>query len=1789
MDLAVGRSLVQRWRTGDGHPVPAPPDPAQVSKAQRGVLVFERLRPGTAVFNLRYAVRHAGVLDEDRLDSALAALVRRHPALRGTFIDGDHGPIRIIRDKTTVTAQWTELRHRPPLQRLAPALDHAAQVAAAPFDLAHGPLVRVHGYRLDDDERLLVFVAHHLVCDGGSMRVLLAELDAAYRGELHGVAPEPAPATADPSALDYWLDHLAGLPELDLPPDRTRPVQPTFQAGSVPLAIPAELVANAERLARSESTTLFAVVLAAFQLLLGEHSGQHDFAVGSPEAGRSRAGGHSAVGLLSDLLVLRADLSGRPSFRELVRRARAASLAALAHRGVPFEDLVAALSPGRQLDGALVRASVAFQGDWGQPTLAGAPLEQVVVARPGLRYDVELHLWPDRGGLWGTWDYRAETFEPATATRMAERLPVLLARILAAPDRPIDQLDLLTEQDRVLIARWGRGPEPDDPDVSLVDLFTSQVARTPDAIAIEDTRRELTYRQLDERSDRLAHYLRGQSVEAGDVVGIRLGRSVDLAVAMLGILKVGAAYLPLDPAYPADRTEYMLTDSGARMVLTGAELATLDEVPVPEVDIGPVSPDQPAYVLYTSGSTGRPKGVLLTHRSAVTMVLWGKRTFPPEQLSRVLASTSVCFDVSVFEIFTPLCAGGTVVVVDNALSLLADPPEVTMVCAVPSAARALVAAGALPRSTRVVGLGGEAITGTLVDDLYATGHIDAVVNLYGPTEDTTYSTHAVLLPEEQPPPIGALLPHGRGYVLDRALRPAPVGAVGELYLAGRGLSCGYVNQPALTSSRYVADPFAATPGERMYRTGDMVRYRPDGALLYLGRRDFQVKVRGQRIELGEIETVLQRHPHVDEAVVSLAPGGLVGYLTARLPGTPDLDDLRAYLRRTLPVVMIPTSLVVLDALPRTPNGKVDRLALPAPDAPAAVGGEPPRGADEELVAEVWRQVLDLDAVGRDDDFFDLGGDSLMAGEVLNRLRERAGHGLSLRLVFENSRLADLAAALPARESNQPGPAVVPRSPDAKPVLSFEQQRTWLECQLKANVAYNIHGRQWLRGPLDVAVLERSIRAVIDRHESLRTAFPLVGGLPVQRVSEPDPSWQMTVEDLSEHGSGGALAAQRLADAQAAMAFDLAAGPLFRCLLVRLGDTDHLLSMTAHHIISDGRSIGLMLREISALYRAGGDADRAGLPPLPVQYLDYAVWQRDTLTGERLAESIAYWRDRLASAPPALTLPIARRRLPSHGTVGGKVSATLGSDEVAALHKLCRVHGVTPFMAMLAALATVLRRWSGQDDVVIGVPVNTREAAGTDALVGLFVNTVPLRVELTGEPAFSEILDRVRRTAVDGYVKHGDTPFDILVKELRAVRDPSRTPLFQVVLNLIEGAEDGWQLPGIVVETPDHPGQPTKFDLNLDVHHSGDDYRLDLLYHPERYDSSTMRALLDQLAAVLAAAADDPARGILEYELADPHEDSTGERSEADGDTAAATAGSSGLTGDDRVAVLTGDPGLAMCARSSALATGAVLAVADEATLHDAEALVTWLRDLAATAIYLAAPLLRTLGSHPPGPVLPLVRHAFLDNRGDLTAHDVELVRQLAPGCRVVALYRPAAAGAPLAAYEVPAAWSPSTAPLRVPIGRLVTGRPASLLNPAGRPAAVGEVAELWLDGVRTGDAVRRRPDHLLEFAGLAAAGGPAAGSADLLEVVAVLRDVPEIRDVVVTQTRGSGDGPVLAAYLACRDSVDLGQLRQRLVTHLPEYLVPEHLVTLERLPLTPGGEYDLAALPDPAVCPRAAQ
>lgn len=1467
-DLTAGRSLVRRWRSAPAGLGDTGPGPHPLTHAQHGIWLFERLHPESAVFNLTYAAEHTGSLDRDRLDRALATLLDRHPALRSTFAAGSDGPGRTVAPAPAVHADWVDLRAADPTGRPAATEASVARVAARPFDLTVGPLVRLQVIRSGDRDSLLVLVAHHLVCDGGSLAVLLRELAAAYDGQpLPPPVTTPPPGPVDAAALDWWRTALAGLPTLDLPGNGP-PGRPTFGAVSVPVRLPVDLLRGVERLAVEEAVTPFAVLLAAYQVLLGRHAGQTDFAVGTLEAGRAGPGLYDAVGLLANPLVLRADLGGRPGFRALVRRAHRTFLDAYAHRRAPLEEVVAAIAPGHGADRPpLAQAYLVYHGDRAAASLAGSPLTPVPVQRPGLRHDLELHLWRTPDGLDGVLDVSTDRFDPDLAERVAERWPVLLAAVLADPDRPVARLDIRTgaEQARVLAASAAPGPEL-APGLRLFDLVGAQARRTPDATAVTDGRRQLSYRELEARANQLAARLRADGVGPHRLVGLQLRRDVDMVVAMLGVLKTGAGYVPLDPAYPAERLRAMQGDAGVDRVLT-----TLDDLELADQpDTEPVEvaggPEDLAYVLYTSGSTGRPKGVMITHGSAVRLVEWLGREFGPDGMRRALAATSVSFDVSVAEIFGPLSVGGTVVVVDNVLALLApDAPSVTMVTMVPSAARELVNSGALSPSVRIVGLGGEAPSRAIVTDLAATGTVERIYNLYGPTEDTTYSTFAVVAPGATPG-IGRPLPGERAYVLDAELQPVPVGVVGELYLGGPGLARGYVGQPAATAERFVADTVAPAAGRRMYRTGDLVWHRPDGSLAYLGRRDLQVKVRGQRIELGEIESVLQGHPDVADCVVAVPDRHLVGYLTVPAGGDVDLVDVRAHLRARLPETMVPQHLVVLPALPRTSSGKVDRLALPAVAlAPATAVGAPPQGPREELVAAVWREVLEVAVVDRRDDFFDLGGHSLLSTQVLNRLRRRVGVDLPLALVLEHSVLADLAAALPAPDGAGAGlenttgaGATIPRAPrrpaaDGTLVAAASrgQESLWLFSALDpgAQRAYTIQGGLSLTGPLQVGLLEAALTAVVMRHEVLRTTFRVEGDRIVQ-VIHPEPRVDLVTVPVADEAGLQQLAEGAYAD------LDLADGPLLRVHLADVGGERHVLLLTVHHIVADGWSLAALSEQIGTAYAAALAGRPAELPDLVVQYADYADWQNQALADGAFAAGLAYWRNQLDGlAQLDLFTDHARPAQPSYqgALVRHRIPAALADR----LRCTAADHRATVFPVLLAPFLVLLQRHSGQRDVAVGVPVAGRFRHELEPLVGLFVNAVVLRTQIRDDDRARDLLDRVRRVALEAFT-HQEVPLEAIVDQQRLTAAPGSPPLFNVMFNYLSQPAAQLEVPGLQVQ-PYEPTRPTtKFDLELYLEDAADgSIELALCLNQGLFTLDTGRLLLEQYGRLVAQLVDDP--------------------------------------------------------------------------------------------------------------------------------------------------------------------------------------------------------------------------------------------------------------------------------------------------------------------------------------------
>nr|UXE44649.1 linear gramicidin synthase subunit B [uncultured bacterium] len=1045
-------------------------------------------------------------------------------------------------------------------------------------------------------------------------------------------------------------------------------------------------------------------------------------------------------------------------------------------------------------------------------------------------------------------------------------------------------------------------------DDCLHDLVSRQAARTPGAVALVCRGERITYADLDARATRLADELRALGVGPEVRVALYLDRSPLLVVGILGVLKAGGAYVPLDPAYPRERIEFILADAGAPLVLTrqalldrvpsgsGRTLALDGDRPDGSSIAGPRSPSAPpraadpdnlAYLIYTSGSTGRAKGVAIAHRSAVALLRWVYQTYSPADLAGVLFSTSVCFDLSIFELFAPLCCGGAVVLCENLLHFpsLPAPAEVTLINTVPSAMTALLRLGDLPATVRVVNLAGEPLPQRLVEAVYRQSAAHSVWNLYGPSEDTTYST-AASIPRAVPdvPPIGAPIPGTEAWVLDGEMRPVRHGEVGELYLGGAGLSRGYLDRPGLTADRYLPDPFGE-PGARLYRTGDRVRWLPDGKLEYLGRVDHQVKLRGFRIELGEIEATLGRHADVRAAAAVVSPGAdgeprLVAYLEGEGRRAVDVAAVRAWLREKLPEHMIPAAWVVMDALPLNPSGKVDRRALPPPEAAAPTEvDEPaaPRTPTEAALLAMWQDVLGATRVGVTDRFFDLGGHSLMATRLVARIRERLGVDVPLRAIFDDPTIEKLAAAIDTSPQSSTASTAAGGSAAAipaarrseRPRLSSVQRRLWFLDQLESprgSALYNIPAALRMHGPLDPGALERAFTRVVARHEALRTTF-VVGddGEPWQAIAPPAPV-PLPIVDLSMLPAAEREAeALRLSLADARCPFDLAQGPLLRATLLRLDEGDHLLSLQVHHIASDDWSQWVMFRELSELYRADVAGQAPSLEAPSLSYAEFSEAQGRRLGGAAFDTMLAAWKRRLDGAPPLLPLPTDRPRPAAQRHLGAQLGFSLPSSLVNALEALARGAGVTLYMTALAAFQALLARYSGQDDIVVGSPIAGRTQRGTEAMIGFFVNTLAMRTDLSGNPTFRELLGRVRDVALEAYESQ-DLPFERVVEAVRPERSLGHGPIVQVMFALQNAPTAVLALPGISVAPVDLHNGTAKFDLTVTLEAEGEALRGRVEYDSDLFDEDRVARLAGHYRALLESVAADPEQPIASVPL-----------------------------------------------------------------------------------------------------------------------------------------------------------------------------------------------------------------------------------------------------------------------------------------------------------------------------------
>ncbi|MET0395681.1 MAG: amino acid adenylation domain-containing protein, partial [Longimicrobiaceae bacterium] len=1376
---------------------------------------------------------------------------------------------------------------------------------------------------------MLCFTLHHVVGDGWSTEIMVRELSALY-GAFGRGDPSPLPELpvqyADfavwqrewlggevlEAQLAFWREQLRGAPPLlEIPTDRPRSAGQGAQAGRHDFALSAAATAGLRALSRCEGATLFMTLLAGWQALLGRWAGQDDVVVGSTIAGRTRRETEGLIGFFVNMLALRADLSGDPSWTELLGRVRERTVGAYDHQELPFERLVDELgverslahSPVFQATFALNRAGA---GD-GAPRLGDLALEAFGGGAHASKFDLELVFGEAGDGLEGALVYRAALFEAATVARLCGHLEATLGAMADGPRRPVSAVALLRGAERAQVLEAWNATRADYPAATLHALVSAQAARTPDAVAVAFEGESLTYAALEARADALAARLRRLGVGPETRVGVCAERSVELVVALLAVLKAGGAYVPLDPSYPANRLAYMLVDSGVRVLLAQERLAAL----LPSVDaavlvldgseeyevrstlhtaqsedgVPSLSHSQSlAYVIYTSGSTGRPKGAMNAHRGIVNRLLWMQEEYGLGADDVVLQKTPFSFDVSVWEFFWPLISGAKLVLAkpdghrDPAyLSELIEREGVTTLHFVPPMLHAFLDAGEPGRcgSLRRVMCSGEALPYELTERFRAALPGAGLHNLYGPTEAAVDVTYWACEPRERRVvPIGRPVANTRLYVLDGAGEPVPVGVPGELLLGGVQVGRGYLGRPELTAEKFVPDPFSAEAGARLYRTGDRARWTPAGEVEYLGRLDHQVKIRGFRIEPGEIEAALLEHPAVGEAVVLVredAPNDrrLAAYVAAAAGAEVTGEALREHLRRSLPGHMVPAAFVALESLPLTPNGKVDRRMLPAPEAMEDEGYVGPRTVAEELLAGIWAEVLHLDRVGAEESFFELGGYSLLATQVVSRARQAFGVEVPLRALFEALTVAGLAARIEALRSA--GTSLAPpmqRVSREEPLpVSFAQQRLWVVDRLEPDSpAYNMPYALRLRGALDTGALQTSLDALVARHETLRTTFAEHQGGPVQVVHPPAPVAlrELDLRDLpaAEREAG----AERLETEEALLPFDLARGPLLRTTLLRLADDEHVLCFTLHHIVTDGWSRGVLVREASALYAAALRGEAAQLPELEIQYADFAVWQRRWLSGETLEEQLGYWRERLAGAPPLLEVPVDRPRSLGLGARAGTHNFSLPARLSSELRALSRREGTTLFMTVLSGWQALLGRYAGQDDVVVGSPIAGRNRRETEGLIGFFVNMLALRADLGGDPTWAELLGRVREEAL-GAFEHQDLPFERLVEELVTERSRTHSPLFQVVfaLNRSSGREE-LSLDKVKLEPFGEGGGVARFDLNLAVMDEEEALAASLTYREGLFEAETAARMAAHFEALLEAMAAAPGQRLSEVSL-----------------------------------------------------------------------------------------------------------------------------------------------------------------------------------------------------------------------------------------------------------------------------------------------------------------------------------
>ncbi|AFE10580.1 Long-chain-fatty-acid--CoA ligase [Corallococcus coralloides DSM 2259] len=1484
--------------------------PPPLSFAQQRLWFIDQLQPGLALYNLPIVLRATGPLNVEAFQRALQALVDRHEVLRTTFTQERGQPVQRIAPTLELTVSSVDLRALPEPERDAEALRLAKAEMLRPFDLEKGPLLRATWIRLDANDHVLALVLHHIVFDIWSMGVLVREVLALYDAFSHGrqaTLPPPKIQYADwavwqrgsaqqavlEKQLAYWRERLTGLEMLELPTDHPR-AGAGVRGGALPFRIQQGPWEALKAHARKEGVTPFMVLLAALEVVLAHESGQYDVAVGTPVAGRNRREVEGLIGFFVSTVVMRTDLSGNPTLRELLGRVRKTCVEAYAQQDIPLEQIVAALQPGREAGQTpFYRVSFNFQNSpLSEVHIPGLVLRPIVMESGLAKLDLSLQLTEGAEGLTGLWEYSTDLYEERTVLRWMDGFQRVVRTLVEKPELRIGDVEWMgAEERRRVVEEWNRTQKAYGPkDECGHEVFEAVVDARPEAEAVRTEAGGVSYAEVDAKANQLAHHLKGLGVGPEVRVGLLVERSVEWVVGMLAVLKAGGAFVPVDVTLPAMRVGELLEESGVALVLTNSTLA--DELPtgnavlvlldddssriVRQPKTRPakrVGPESLAYVLFTSGSTGKPKGVMVRHGSLANMAHAVAEAHGVKPEDRVLQYASPGFDASVAEVFSTLAAGASLCLAPRealmpggALEATVKALGATVVTLTPSVLGQVQDGGL--EGIRTLISAGEAVPSALVRK-WSEGR--RMLNGYGPTEVTVCASVATSLSPERVT-VGKPLGNVRLYVLDEAQRPVGVGVVGELYVGGAGLARGYLGQPALTAERFLPDGFSGEAGSRLYRTGDLVRWGEDGDVEYVGRRDGQVKVRGMRLEVGEVEGVLATHPAVKQAAVVAKKDATGTKLWAYVVGDVEAAALREWLRERVPEHMVPTAYGTLEALPLTSSGKVDRAKLPALTAdatPRAHVFTAPRTPVEQLIADQWAELLKVERVGLTDNFFDLGGHSLIGTQVVSRLRELFGVELPLQQVFDAPTVELLAARVDALRARSEGasamPPVSPVSREAALPLSFAQQRLWFLDRLEpGSPLYNVPAAVRLSGALDVGVLERCFAEILRRHEVLRTTFPVSRQTPVQEI-HTEGRLPLEVRDLNALDESRRHAeVLRLAEEEARKPFDLSQGPLVRGVLLKLGATEHVLLLTMHHIVSDAWSTGILLRELGAFYPAYLGGEEPSLPELAVQYADYAAWQRSWLSEERLASELGWWKARLDGAPALLELPADHPRPAVQTHRGTHRVQRMPLELQEGVRRLARSEGVTPFMVLLAAFNALLSHLSGREDIVIGTDVAGRDHREVEGLIGFFINQLVLRTRVERGASFRELLGGVRETTLSAYA-HQHVPFEKLVEAINPERSLGHAPLFQVKLLLQNAPVPELRLPGLSLRGVDFETGTAKLDLIVSFTEGAEGLTGLWEYSTDLYEERTVRRWMEGFERVVRALVEKPEQRVGDVE------------------------------------------------------------------------------------------------------------------------------------------------------------------------------------------------------------------------------------------------------------------------------------------------------------------------------------